>query len=110
MPALEEEIEEAVAEGIVINNSWAPKRIITENGRFAGVEFKRCLSVYDTNRRFSPVFDENDTITVKADYLLLSVGQSMVWGNLVSGTQSLSRQGNLMYLQGVILSQGRDLP
>jgi len=87
MPALEEEIDEAAAEGIVINNSWAPKRIITENGRLTGVEFKRCISVYDTDRRFSPAFDENDTITVRADYLLLSVGQSIEWGNLVSGTE-----------------------
>ena len=29
MPALEEEIEEALSEDIVINNSWGPKRILT---------------------------------------------------------------------------------
>ena len=33
MPALEEEIEEALFEGITINNSWGPKAIITESGR-----------------------------------------------------------------------------
>ena len=29
MPALEEEIEEALSEDIEINNSWGPKRILT---------------------------------------------------------------------------------
>ena len=40
MPALKEEIEETLSEGIKINNSWGPKRIITENGKVTGVEFK----------------------------------------------------------------------
>lgn len=33
MPALEEEIEEALEEDIVINNSWGPNRIIVEDGK-----------------------------------------------------------------------------
>ena len=49
MPALEEEIEEALEENIVINNSWGPTRIIEENGKVKGVEFKKCLSVFDEN-------------------------------------------------------------
>ena len=40
MPALEEEIEEALSEYIVINNGWGPKRILTENGRLVGIELK----------------------------------------------------------------------
>jgi NAD-dependent dihydropyrimidine dehydrogenase PreA subunit len=31
MPALDEEIDEALSEDIEINNSWGPKRILTEN-------------------------------------------------------------------------------
>lgn len=50
MPALGEEIEEALSEGISINNSWGPKRIVQENGRVVGVEFKKCISVFDENR------------------------------------------------------------
>ncbi len=86
MPALLEEIEEALAENITINNSWGPVRILTENGAVSGVEFKKCLSVFDGAKRFSPKFDENDTIIVKADYVLLSVGQSIEWGNVLSGS------------------------
>lgn len=83
MPALEEEIEEALSEGISINNSWGPSRIVLENGHVAGVEFKKCISVFDANGRFSPKFDENETKVVKADNVLISVGQGIDWGTLI---------------------------
>jgi len=83
MPALDEEIEEALSEGITSNNSWGPKRILVENGHVVGVEFKKCLSVFDENSRFNPKFDENETKIVKADYVLISVGQGMDWGGLL---------------------------
>lgn len=88
MPALEEEIDEALDEGISINNSWGPKRIIVENGKLIGVEFKKCLSVFDENKRFKPVYDEANTMTVEADHVLISVGQAMDWGKLMEGTSA----------------------
>jgi NADPH-dependent glutamate synthase beta subunit-like oxidoreductase/NAD-dependent dihydropyrimidine dehydrogenase PreA subunit len=87
MPALDEEIEEATDEGITINNSWGPKRILTENGRVTGVELKKCVSVFDENKRFNPKYDENDTKTVKADYVLTSVGQGIDWGSLIADSK-----------------------
>ena len=87
MPALEEEIEEATEEDIVINNCWGPKRIITENEKVTGIEFKKCVSVFDEKGRFSPVYDENKTKTVQADHVLVSVGQAMDWGNLIEGSK-----------------------
>ena len=87
MPALDEEIEEATDEGITINNSWGPKRILTENGRVTGVELKKCVSVFDENKRFNPKYNENDTKIVKADYVLTSVGQGIDWGNLIAGSK-----------------------
>ena len=87
MPALKEEIDEALEEGIVINNSWGPKRIVVENGRVTGVEFKKCVSVFDENKRFSPKYDENETKIVSADNVLISVGQAMEWGNLLEGSK-----------------------
>lgn len=87
MPALPEEIEEALGEGIVIDNSWGPKRIITENGHITGVEFKKCISVFDESKRFSPKFDETETKIIKANYVIISVGQSIDWGNLLEGSE-----------------------
>ncbi|WP_418222748.1 FAD-dependent oxidoreductase [Clostridium isatidis] len=87
MPALEEEIEESLSEGIMINNSWGPKRIITEDGKVKGIEFKKCLSVFDENNKFNPKYDEEETITVKADTIILSVGQAIDWGGLLEGSK-----------------------
>ena len=85
MPASTDEIEEANEEGITIHNGWGPKRIIVENGKVRGVEFKKCTAVFDVNGRFAPTYDDNETITVEADYILVSIGQSILWGNLLVG-------------------------
>lgn len=87
MPALDEEIEEAMSEDIEINNSWGPKRILTKDGKVVGVEFKRCTSVFDENKRFSPKFDENETKIVEASNVLLSVGQGIDWGGLLDNSK-----------------------
>ena len=94
MPALPEEIEEASSENIAINNGWGPKRIVTENGKVTGVEFKKCVSVFD-NGKFAPKYDENETVIVPADYVLLSVGQSIEWGNLLNGSKLELGRGNV---------------
>jgi len=86
MPALDEEIEEALAEDIYIENSWGPKRIISENGCVIGVEFRKCVSVFDDDGRFNPTYDECNTKLVKADHVLVSVGQSIEWGKLLEGS------------------------
>lgn len=87
MPALDEEIDEAKSEGISIHNSWGPKRIVQENGHVVGIEFKKCLSVFDKNGKFSPAYDDNETKFVKADYVLISVGQGMDWGGLLEDSK-----------------------
>lgn len=86
MPALPEEIAIATGENIEIVNSWGPKRILSENGKVTGVEFKRCLSVFDENRRFNPQYDEENTVIIPADTVLLSIGQAIDWGNLLDNT------------------------
>lgn len=84
MPALDEEIEETLSEGININNSWGPKAIITKDGKVTGIEFKKCISVFDENKKFNPTYDEKDILFVEADTVLLSVGQAIDLGNLIA--------------------------
>ena len=86
MPALDEEIHEALEENITINNSYGPKKFIVENGKVTGVEFRKCISVKDEFNRFNPTYDESDTIVVKADHVLIAVGQSIDWGNMLDET------------------------
>ena len=94
MPALDDEIEEAQNDAVVFNNSWGPKRIVTENGKVTGVEFRRCVSVFDDQHRFSPKYDDNETIIVPADTVLLSIGQSIEWGNMLDGSKVSLGRGN----------------
>lgn len=94
MPAAKDEIEEALEENISINNGWGPKEIITENGRVKAVVIKKCTSVFNAEKRFAPVYDENDTITIECDNVLLSIGQQIIWGNLLAGTKvELNKNG-----------------
>ena len=94
MPALNEEIEEALEEDIVINNSWGPKRIISKDGKVTGIELKKCVSVFDKDKKFNPKYDENKTITVDADFVLLSVGQSIDWGGLLTDSAVVLNRNN----------------
>ncbi len=87
MPALPEEIAEALEENIGIHNGYGPKEIVVKDGKVAGVIFKKCLSVFNEKGAFAPVFDENDTVLVEAEHVLLSVGQSIVWGDLLAGSK-----------------------
>lgn len=87
MPAAKEEIEEALEEGIIINNSWGPKEVVAENGKAKAIVFKKCLSIFDENHRFSPVYDENDCMTVECENVLLSIGQSIEWKNMLAGSK-----------------------
>lgn len=91
MPALPEEIREAEEEHIAIHNGYGPRQILVKDGRAVGVVFKKCLRVFDENHRFAPQYDENDTITVETDHVLLSIGQSIQWGNLLAGTAVVTR-------------------
>ena len=94
MPASEEEIAEAQEEGITLNCGWGPKEILTENGKVKGIVLKKCLSVFDENKRFAPKFDENVTMTVPCERVFLSIGQSIVWGNLLDGSKVELGRGN----------------
>lgn len=94
MPASEEEIEEATEEGIKINCGWGPKEIIVRDGKVDGIVLKKCLSVMDYDGRFNPTYDENETITLSCKHVVLSVGQAIVWDNLLDGLNVKLDRGN----------------
>lgn len=94
MPASVEEITEAEDEGVIINCGWGPKEILTEDGKVTGVVFKKCTSVTDADGKFNPVYDENETMTVECKHVIFSVGQSIIWNNLLEGTKVELGRGN----------------
>ena len=76
MPAFAEEIAEAVREGVKILPSWGPYRILEAHGKVTGMEVVRCTSVFDGEGRFHPSFDPEQKQTVKADQIILAIGQA----------------------------------
>ena len=52
------------------------------------------MSVFDSEHRFSPKYNEEETIEIPCENLLLSIGQSVQWGGLLEGTKvELNRNG-----------------
>ena len=87
MPATPAEIAEAEEDGAVVHCGWGPKEIIVKDGKATGVVFRRCVSVFDGEGRFAPVYDDNNTATVECDHVFLSIGQSIQWGGLLEGSK-----------------------
>ena len=104
MLAWEKEVKEAIDEGIVINPSWGPRQIIHKDGRVSGLEFVKCISVFDEEGRFNPIFDDEFTQAVETHNIIISIGQApdmsfltkdgqlerALWGALVVDENTLS--------------------
>ena len=86
MPASTEEVMEANEDGVHISCGWGPVEVHAgEDGRVSEITFKRCLRVFNDEGRFDPQYDESETRTVAADRVVFSIGQSIVWGDLLEG-------------------------
>ncbi|MCR5195227.1 MAG: FAD-dependent oxidoreductase [Pseudobutyrivibrio sp.] len=94
MPASPEEIEIVEAEGVELNCGWGPKEVLTdENGAVSGIILKKCTRVYDESGKFSPQYDENDTITVDCKHVIFSVGQRSIYGDLFKDSKVVVERG-----------------
>lgn len=95
MPASDEEVAEATEDGVEIQCGWGPKEILVdEQNAVCGIVFKKCLSVKDETGRFHPTYDENDTITIPCKHVVLAVGQSIQWGDLLANEKVELGRGN----------------
>ena len=96
MPAANDEVAEAKEEGIEVMNGWGPKEIIAKDGKVSSIIFKKCTSVKDPDGRFNPQYDENETIEISCENILLSIGQSVIMGDLLKGTAvEVNRNGTI---------------
>jgi len=69
------EIEEAAKEGLIIHPSLGPKKILTKNGKVAGLETIICTSVREADGTFAPKYAEGPTPTIEADTIVVAIGQ-----------------------------------
>ena len=93
MPASKEEIAEALEGGIELNCGWGPKEVLEDDGKVAGVVFKKCIRVLDEQGRFSPEYDEEQTVTIPCKHVIFSVGQAIEWGDMLDNLD-LKRRPN----------------
>jgi NADPH-dependent glutamate synthase beta subunit-like oxidoreductase/coenzyme F420-reducing hydrogenase delta subunit len=75
MPARDDEIRAALEAGVEIVNCFGPNRFLSKNGKFTGIEFKRCTCVFDDQCNFDPQYDENELNTLKAEAVMIAIGQ-----------------------------------
>jgi formate dehydrogenase major subunit len=87
MPAYKEDVALAEEEGIGIVSSWGVKRILGAT-KLEGVELKSCLSIYDDEGRFMPRYDETCTQILKADSVIVAIGQTTDLSFLQIGTKA----------------------
>jgi len=75
MPAHEWEIARAEEEGVLVNNSWGPKKVLGE-GKATGLGLIKCTSVFDNAGNFNPSYDEEITYKMDANHIILAIGQT----------------------------------
>lgn len=77
MPADTVEIMEGDEEGVERHNGWGPLEILRDHeSKVTGVRFRKCTRVYDADKKFSPLYDDQITDVIPCDTVLLSVGQA----------------------------------
>jgi NADPH-dependent glutamate synthase beta subunit-like oxidoreductase len=82
LPAHPNMIMGAKAEGVVFRGAWGPQAIVGKKGRVEGVQLKKCVSLYDADAKFMPVFDVCQTEFEAADTVIIAIGQQAETGCL----------------------------
>ncbi len=96
MPASKSEIAETLEAGVNVINSWGPKEVLVDhNEHVCGIVLKKCLRTIDPETgKFSPLYDEQETMTVECDQIVFAIGQAIEWGGLLEGTKVTFWHGN----------------
>lgn len=91
MPAHEWEIARAEEEGVLINNSWGPKKVLGDETA-TGLGLIKCTSVFDKAGNFNPEYEEGVTSKVDANHIILAIGQAADLG-FVEGLKNINTSG-----------------
>ena len=74
MPAGYEDLKEAEEEGVMVADGWGIESV-TGSEKADGVNLIRCVSVFDENGAFHPVYDETAREHLEADTIISAIGQ-----------------------------------
>jgi NADPH-dependent glutamate synthase beta subunit-like oxidoreductase len=109
MPAWEEEVQAAEAEGAKVTYLTAPKEVLAENGQVVGL---RCVPMAlgkpDASGRRSPLPIHKGEYDIKIDQLIVAIGQKPARNGLEGALElSFSRKGTVE-VDPVTYATGRD--
>jgi len=92
MPAIDEEIDDALAEGVDILYLTAPRRVIVEDGRVVGLQCQKMrLGEPDASGRRQPIPIEGSDFVLEAKHIIAAIGQESDLSFLPEGVHTTSR-------------------
>ena len=86
MPMGEEDRSECERDGITVHAGWGQTEIVVEDGKCAGVKFRKCTRVKNDEGRFAPEFDDSVSEQAECTTVLYCIGQKVDWRELLTGT------------------------
>ena len=96
MPAIEEEVEEVLAEGVSLEELASPTRVILEEGKVAALEcIRNQLGEVGEDGRRRPVPIEGSEFEIEADALIVAIGQIPDVSFLDGSAVSLRKNGTI---------------
>jgi NADPH-dependent glutamate synthase beta subunit-like oxidoreductase/coenzyme F420-reducing hydrogenase delta subunit len=96
-PAWDWETKEALEEGIDTVYRLGPTRVVVEDGRTTGIEFRKVTSVFDADGRFDPKYDDADLTLLECDTVVFAIGQASDL-SLAQGTDvKVDERGRLVF-------------
>jgi NADPH-dependent glutamate synthase beta subunit-like oxidoreductase len=105
MTASKEEVKGAYDEGINFYHGQGIKEIVISDNKIQNVKLKKCLSLFDENKNFAPVYNENKITDLKADTIIFAIGQA-VDGDFADGI--LTQRRNTTFECDPATLQSRD--
>jgi NADPH-dependent glutamate synthase beta subunit-like oxidoreductase len=75
LPAFSWAVESALFEGVKLECSWGNPTFFFQNGTLKGIEFQRCLQVFDPCGDFKPRFDDGELKHLEMDTVIVAIGQ-----------------------------------
>ena len=95
MPALPEEVEEALEEGITIINGWTPHKLRKENRKLLSLDFRRAEVKIDEESGTVKIIPVGKVIQKhRADRIIFAIGQATKSNNLPEGIEI--KQGRIV--------------
>ena len=105
MAASSHEINGALEEGATVNFATAIKEIVVDDSnKITGVFTKKCITLFDEQGKFSPIFDENDSKFIEVDTIVFAIGQSCdnkLCGDLITINRDTTFECDELTLQSV---------